>query len=258
MGEVLYEKRGKIATVTINRAERRNALTTQVINMLRASLARANSDSDVHVIVLTGAGHSVFCAGGDLGRDSADTGVLARYTANRELVDLFLDIRHLRKPILARVNGHALGLGFAILLACDLTVCVKDARMGCPEMKVGVFPMLTLAHLRRHVGPKKAMEILMTTHQITATEALHMGMLNAVAPPDELDRKVEELVGNIATFSPAAVRLGRDAFHATEDLGFEETCQYLLAQLTLNLQTEDAKEGAQAFLQKRKALWTGR
>ncbi|RJO64108.1 MAG: crotonase [Myxococcales bacterium] len=257
MDEVLYQKTNATATITINRPSRRNTLTSSVVNALRAHLARTNSDPEVRVVILTGAGDTVFCAGGDLGRDASDSGAIARYDANREMADLLRDIRALAKPLIARVNGHALGSGFALVLACDLAVAVQDVRLGCPDMKVGIFPMLTLAHLNRHLGPKKALELLLTAKQITAAEAVRLGLVNDAVAREDLDLKITELATPILEFSPVAVRLGREAVAVSADMGFDDGLNYLLAQLTLNLQTDDAKEGAQAFLQKRKATWTG-
>ncbi len=258
MDEVLYEKRGLIAWITINRPQRRNSITSAVVNVLRANLSRANHDHDVRAIVLTGAGDTVFCAGGDLGRDQNDAGVISRYDANRDIVDLLIDINQLQKPILARVNGHALGIGLAILLACDLALACPDVRLGCPELKVGLFPMLILALLQRHVGPKKAQELVLTAQQVTAAQAEKLGMLNAVVAREELDAKVDDLLGKIADFSPAAIRLGREAFQAIDRMSYAESMQYLLAQHALNMQTEDAREGVLSFLQKRKPEWKGR
>ena len=258
MSEVLYEKHEHVVRVTINRPERRNTITAAVVNMLRANLARANHDQDVHIVVLSGSGDDVFCAGGDLGRSVEIDGVMAQYSANKDLVELFGDIRALRKPIIARVNGHALGIGFALLLCCDLSVAVENVRMGAPDLKVGVFPMLTLLELSRHAGPKKALEFLLTAQQITAVDAEQLGLINYAVERDNLDLKVEEMISQIASFSPAAIRMGREASYAIEEMGFNEARNYLLSQLTLNLQLDDAKEGASAFLQKRAPVWKGR
>ena len=258
MDEVIYDKQEQAIILTINRPQRRNSITSHVVNLLRASLARANQDSDVKIIILTGAGDTVFCTGGDLGREAAEAGIMPRYDSNRELIELFNDIRMLQKPLLARVNGHALGAGFAIMLACDMAVAVENIRMGCPEMKVGQFPMMVLAHLIPHLGPKKAMELVLMARQISAIDAEQLGLINYAVARDELDNKVAEIVSQVNEFSPAAIRLGRDAFFATAEMGFHDTLNYLLTQLTLNLQTEDAKEGTRAFLQKRKPEWKGR
>lgn len=258
MDEVLYEKRGEVAWLTINREERRNTLTLGVANGLRAYLARASHDGEIRAVVITGAGDTVFCAGGDLGRETPDMGALARHDANKALAELFVDLNQSPKPTLARVNGHALGAGFAIALACDLAVTVDDVRMGTPELKVGVFPMLILGLLVRHLGPKRAMEMMLTTQQITGAEAEFLGLVNAAVLRDDLDEKVADVLGRITCHSPVAIRLGRQALVAAQDLPFKAGLDFLLAQLSLNLQTEDAREGAQAFIQKRQPVWKGR
>jgi enoyl-CoA hydratase/carnithine racemase len=258
MDEVLYEKRNESVWLTINRETRRNTLTLPVVNTLRAHIARANHDNDIQAIVITGSGDMVFCAGGDLSREAADQGVMPRFEANKSLAELFTDMSQSAKPILARVNGHALGAGFAIMLACDLAVVVDDIRMGAPELKVGIFPMLTLGLLVRHLGSKRAMELVITTQQLTGSEAEYLGLANAAVPRDELDEKVDDLLSRITGHSPVAIRLGRQALVAAQDLPFAAGMDYLLAQLSLNMQTEDASEGAQAFLQKRAPKWKGR
>jgi len=258
MDEVLYGKDSGIATITINRPARRNSLTQQVVNMIRSSLARANHDPEINVIVFTGEGSTVFCAGGDLGRESAESGNIARHDANKQLAELFSDIKDLGKPLIGRVNGHALGAGFAILLACDLVVASDDVRLGCPELKVGLFPMLTMVHLTRHLGPKSALEMMLTAQQINAVEAERMGLINYAVPRDELDSKTTELVEKIKDFSPIAIRLGRETFTSAEELNFSQALDLALSNLSLNLGTEDAKEGTRAFLKKRKPVWLGK
>lgn len=258
MDEVLYGKKGNVASIIINRPNRRNSITSQVVNSLRAYLARSNHDPEIRIITITGAGDVVFCAGGDLGHDAADSGAIARFEANRQIVELFDDMRDSSKPIIGRVNGHALGIGFAILLSCDLVVAVDKIRMGCPEPLVGQFPMLTVSQLSRHLGPKRAMDFLLTGQQVNSTEAERIGLINYSVERDELDLKLEELIARISEFSPIATRLGRKAFYDAEEMTYTQANQYLLSQLTLNLQTEDAKEGIQAFLQKRKPEWKGR
>lgn len=258
MDEVLYGKDNGLATITINRPARRNSLTEQVVNMIRSSLARANHDPEIRAIVFTGEGNTVFCAGGDLGREAAESGHIARYDANKQLAELFTDIKNLSKPLIAKVNGHALGAGFAILLACDMVVAANDVRLGCPELKVGLFPMFTMVHLTRHLGPKQALEMMITAQQINAVEAERMGLINYAVSREELDSKTSELVEKIKDFSPIAIRLGRETFNATNEMDFSQALELALSNLSLNLSTEDAKEGTKAFLKKRKPVWSGK
>lgn len=256
---VLYECRGPVARVTLNRPESRNALSAEMMSGLHDALLRARDDTSVRVVVLTGAGDRAFCAGGDLGGSGfQQKGFLERHHDRRGFADLFRVLNRLGKPVIARVRGHCLAGGFGLALACDLVVASEDSSFGTPEVKRGLMPMMIMATIFRNVGRKKGLELLLTGDRIDAREAERLGLVNHAVPAAELDAKVDELAGKIAAMSPAIVRLGRDAFYTMSDLPFDAALDYLQAMLTVNVGSEDTVEGVRAFLEKREPQWKGR
>jgi enoyl-CoA hydratase/carnithine racemase len=176
----------------------------------------------------------------------------------RGFLTLFRAMREVGKPIIARVQGHCLAGGLGLMVACDLAVAGERATFGTPEIKRGLFPMMIMALIFRNVGRKKGMELILTGERIDAHEAERIGLINRVVADDELDQAVLELASRIASYSPAILKLGRDAFYAQDDLPLEKALDYLHTQLTLNTMTEDAAEGVMAFFQKREPQWKGR
>jgi len=227
------------------------------VQALRAALARAESDPAVRVVVLTGAGDRVFSAGGDLG-SMPEGGYLAGHALRREYGALLEALAGSPLPTVARVNGHALGGGLGLVLACDLAVAVDSAELGTPEIDVGLFPMMVLAWLRRHVGRKRALELLLTGDRLKADEALRWGLLNRVVPRAELDATTRALAARVAGKSRAVLALGKSSFRTAEDLALPQAMDFLAGQLTLNLGTEDAAEGISAFLERRPPSWKDR
>ena len=255
---VLYNVRDNVATITLNRPQARNALNDQLLADLDAALQQADDDPTVRVIVLTGAGERVFCAGGDLSMLGAEGPVLEAHRARAAYAHLLRRMTRLGKPLLAAVNGHALGGGLGLVLACDLAIAAERATFGTPEIGVGLFPMMVMALLFRNVGRKKGMELILTGERISAAEAERMGIINRAVPDDEFEAAVAEMAGKLARHSPAVLRLGREAFHTMADMDFDAALEYLQGMLTLNLLTEDAQEGIRAFLEKRRPVWRGR
>ena len=246
-----------VATITIDREERRNALSWEVIRELRAALAEAKVDPDVRVVVLTGAGDTAFCAGADLG-GMAGADHTALHESRGELADLFRDLYALGKPTVARVRGFALAGGFGLALACDLVVAADDAQFGTPEIDVGLWPFMITVPLVRSMPPKVVLELMMTGRRVDAEEAQRLGFVTRVVPVDALDGAVAELTATLAAKSPAIMKLGRDSFHAVWDLAADEALRLLHPMLTVTTQTEDAAEGIAAFREKRPPVWRGR
>ncbi|HZU79552.1 MAG TPA: enoyl-CoA hydratase-related protein [Acidimicrobiales bacterium] len=258
-GEVLVEVDGAVGRVTINRPERRNAMSWTVIRSLRAAVRRFTDDDDVRVVVLTGAGDKAFCAGADLGgMADGDQGFVAVHEARGELAALFHDLWSMGKPTIARVQGWAMAGGLGLALACDLVVASDHARFGAPEINVGLWPYMITVPLMRSMAPKKALELMLTGRVVDAEEADRLGFVTRVVPHDELDRAVDELAAGLAGKSPAVMKLGRDAFYAVWDMAAADALAHLHAMLTITAQTEDAAEGMTAFLEKRPPRWTGR
>jgi enoyl-CoA hydratase/carnithine racemase len=256
-GVVRYQAQGGQALLTIDRPKARNAISPEVLRELMAALDRAEADAAVRVVVLTGAGEKVFCAGGDLGQ-MAGEGFLATHEGRRAYGRLLLRLQDVRKPTVARVNGHALAGGLGLVLACDLAVAAEHAELGTPEIDVGLFPMMMMALLQRHVGRKRALEMVLTGERVPARDALALGLLNRVVPAAELDPVVAGLAGKLAGKSQAVLALGRRAFFTAEDMPLPAAMEYLSSQLSLNVLTEDASEGISAFIEKRPPKWNDR
>jgi enoyl-CoA hydratase/carnithine racemase len=256
--ELLYDVADGVATLTINRPERHNALSWDVISGLRARVADAKADADVRCVVLTGAGERAFCAGADLGGMAADAGYAQVHDARGELARLFLDLDALGKPTIARVRGYCLAGGFGLALACDLMVAADDSSFGTPEIDRGLWPFMITVPLCRAIPPKKALELMMTGRRIDAAEGDALGFVTRLVAPDELDAAVAELAGTLASKSPSVMRLGRDSFYGTLGLDAADALRLLHPLLTLNTGLEDAAEGITAFMEKRPPTWTGR
>jgi enoyl-CoA hydratase len=265
------------ALLTIDRPGARNALSPEVVQALRTALGRAEADPAVRVVVLTGAGDRIFSAGGDLGalppapggrpRSGAgappvqaqpEGGFLAGHALRREYGALLEALAASPLPTVARVNGHALGGGLGLVLACDLAVAVDSAELGTPEIDVGLFPMMVLAWLQRHVGRKRALELVLSGDRLKAEDALRWGLVNRVVPRAELDEATRALASRVAGKSRAILALGKSSFRAAEDMSLPQAMDFLAGQLSLNLGAEDAAEGISAFLERRPPRWKDR
>lgn len=259
-GEVLVAVgEGGVATVTINRPQRRNALSGDVVRGLTRAFEVLSRTDGARVIVLTGAGDKAFCAGADLAGQSADgDGLIGMHHGRAGFVELLLAMQRCARPIIGRVNGLALGGGFGLVLGCDLVVASEAAQLGTPEIKVGLFPMMIMALITRSIGRKRAMELMLTGDRLPASQAVEWGIANYVVPPEQLDAKVAELAAKVACHSPAILQLGRQAFYKTQDMSFEQALRALQSELTIATMTEDAAEGIAAFFGQREPQWRGR
>jgi enoyl-CoA hydratase/carnithine racemase len=270
---LLVETTNRIMRITINRPERRNAMSWEVIELLREATELARVDPDVGVVVLTGAGDEAFCSGADLGsmghgvatgsdaeggEDRAAPSVLDQHASRGELASLFELFWRLGKPTVARVQGWAMAGGLGLALACDIVVASEKARFGAPEINVGLWPFMITVSMIRSMPPKKALELMLTGRVVGAAEAERIGFVTRVVPHEELDAAVEELAVALASKPPAAVKLGRDAFYRVLDMESGDALAHLHAMLTLINMTEDAQEGMAAFLEKRPPIWRGR
>lgn len=253
--ELLVDRDGPRVTLTLNRPKRRNALSLSLVEALTEALAEADRDPEVRVIVLAASGDQAFCAGGDLAGDLGGGGVPE---VAQTFARLMATMDSLGTPLIARVQGHCVGGGLGLMLGCDFAVAAEDARIGTPEVRSGVFPMMIGPVVERHVGPKRAAEMFFTGQRITAATALEWGMLSRCVPRAELDATVDALVEAIMSVSPSAIRIGRQGLAATRHLGIQEAAPILGDKLVEVLSTEDAMEGISAFLQKRKPEWKNR
>ncbi len=256
---VREDRRGAVLTLTIDRPDARNSLDDAVLDGLIGAMDGASDDPDVRVVVLTGAGERAFCAGADLASAlNPELSTVESHDARGRLRELFGAIERLDKPLVGRVNGHAIAGGLGVALACDLLVTVDEATFGCPEVQVGLWPYMISALILEHLGPKRALELMMTGRRIDAGEAERWGLVNRVVPREELDDAVDELCGTLIRGAPLAMKLGRRAYHQIRDMTPHAALPYLHGLLDLTVQTEDVEEGVTAFLEKRDPEWTGR
>jgi enoyl-CoA hydratase/carnithine racemase len=255
---VLADVSEGVATLTINRPERRNALSWEVVGQLRTEVDRARLDPAVKVVVLTGAGDKAFCAGADLGGMAEGASFLELHEERGAMAELFQELWALGKPTIARVRGYALAGGFGLALSCDLVVAADDAQFGTPEINVGLWPYMITVPLCRSMPPKKALELMLTGRRVDAVEALRIGFVTKIVSVEELDAAVAELAASLAAKSPAVMKLGRDSFYKVWDEDAADALAFLHSQLTLTTLTDDAKEGIAAFAEKRSPNWTGR
>jgi enoyl-CoA hydratase/carnithine racemase len=255
--EVLYDVADGVATIAVNRPERRNALSWDVIAQMRARLAEAKTDAAVRVVVITGSGDKAFCAGADLGNMADGASYLELHEGRGGLAELFQEMWALGKPTIARVHGYALAGGFGLALACDLVIAADNAVFGTPEIDVGLWPYMITVPLTRSMPPKKALELMLTGRRVDATEADRIGFVTRVVPFAELDAAVLELAATLAAKSPAIVKLGRDSFYDVWDRAAADALALLHPLLTITTQTDDAQEGIAAFAEKRPPQWRG-
>lgn len=257
---VRVDRAGPVTTLVIEREERRNALSGPVIDALVEHLRGADADPAVRVVVLTGAGEKAFCAGADLAGDLAagDGGALDRYEALGRMRILLDAIDGLGIPLIGRVNGHALAGGLGLALACDLLVAADHAEFGTPEVKRGLWPYVISTLIAEHLGPKRALQLMMTGMRVDAVTARDWGLVNDVVPAGELDEAVSRLCDAIVAGSPVALRLGRRSFATMRGMSRQAAYEYLHGMLDLSVQTEDIREGLAAFFEKREPDWPGR
>lgn len=256
---VIRRQQGQVLTLTINRPEARNALNPEVLEGLISGLGSVPELDDVRVVVLTGAGDRAFCAGADLGGGlTADASIVEQHEQRGMLRRLFEAVEALEVPLIGRINGHALAGGLGVALACDLLIAADDAAFGTPEVRVGLWPYVISALIVEHVGPKRALELMMTGERLTAAEAQRWGLVNRVVPRDGLDAAVDALVAQLLAGAPLALALGRRSFNEARSMSPRAAMAYLHGMLDLTVQTEDVAEGIGAFFAKREPQWKGR
>jgi enoyl-CoA hydratase/carnithine racemase len=252
--DIRTERKGSALWVWIDREARRNAINPQVIEGIAQAVRDALGDPSIRAIVLTGAGDKAFCAGADLGGGSG-TFAAAPDEPTTDFGRLARLVRQLGIPMIARVNGACVAGGFGLLGLCDLAIAADHARFGLPEVKVGVFPMQVLVTLRRTMHARHINELCLTGELIGAARAAEMGVVNQVVPLAELDAAVDALLGKLTAASPAAVRRGKQAIMAMEQMSFDQALPFAEAQIALASRSADAAEGLAAFNEKRKPRW---
>jgi enoyl-CoA hydratase/carnithine racemase len=253
---LLLDREPPVATITLNRPARRNALSVELMSELIACLDEVAAAREIRSVILAAAGN-VFCSGHDLGEMIAQEG--SRY---REIFDvctrLMLRIQEIPQPVIAQVQGVATAAGCQLVATCDLAVASEKAGFATPGVKIGLFCTTPMVALSRAVGRKRALEMLLTGRLIDAQTACDWGLVNRVAPEAELAAATRQLACEIAQASPLTVALGKQAYYAQIELDQGRAYAYAKEVMSMNALAQDAQEGMSAFLEKRHACWVGR
>jgi enoyl-CoA hydratase/carnithine racemase len=253
--KLLVRREGQTATITLNRPEKRNALSLELMEELIAALEAIATDGEIRAVVVCGAGPA-FSAGHDLaemvGRD------LPFYRRLFDVCTVMMETIHrLPQPVIAKVHGMATAAGCQLVASCDLVVASEEARFATPGVKIGLFCSTPMVPVARAVGRKRALQMLLTGDPIDARTAADWGLVNLVVPPAELDAAVAELVEKIAGSSPLVVSIGKEAFYGQVDLDEHGAYELTRKVMSTNATAGDAQEGMSAFLEKRSPTWTG-
>ena len=258
---LLFEASDGVATVTLNRPEVLNAFSTPMQRELAAVIARVADDDAVRAVVLTGAGRA-FCAGGDIGEmeGAADpTPLASRNKLHRMLTSVLMPLVRLEKPVIAAINGAAVGAGMNLALAADITVAAENARFSQAFVKVGLVPDTGgLYLLTRLIGLNRAKELCFTGRMLNAPDALHMGLVNEVVPAAELMPRAQALARELASGATAAIGLTKSLLNMAPTATLEEMAEFEAYALAVVLATEDHREGIRAFREKRAPVFHGR
>ncbi|MBS7287986.1 MAG: enoyl-CoA hydratase/isomerase family protein [Candidatus Freyarchaeota archaeon] len=253
---IIFRKEGKIAKITLNRPDKLNALSPELIGELEKVIEEVKSDRDVRVLVITGSGKA-FSAGADVGAMVEATPLQAKESSLRGH-RVFRMLEELDIPVIAAINGYALGGGCELALACDIRIASEKAWLGQPEINLGIIPGWGgCIRLPRMVGVAKAMEIILTGERISAQEALQAGLVNKVVPEDKLEATVNELAEKLASKPPIAVKLAKNVIRKGLECDLEAGIGLENSAFSLCFATKDQKEGMKAFLEKRQPQFKG-
>jgi enoyl-CoA hydratase/carnithine racemase len=253
---ILLATDGPVATITMNRPERRNALSLAHMEELIRCLKAIGQDGEMAVVILRGNGPA-FCAGHDLGEMVGQEPGFYRhiFAVCSELMET---IQAIPQPVIAQVHGIATAAGCQLIATCDLAIAAEEARFATPGVKIGLFCSTPMVALSRAVGRKKAMEMLLTGDLIPAHEALSAGLVNSVVPAVELEAATYDLAMKIAAASPLVVGIGKQAFYRQLEMPQHQAYDYAMEVMSFNATFADAQEGMCAFLEKRHPEWRGK
>jgi enoyl-CoA hydratase len=255
---LLIERDEAVATLTINRPKVLNALNMETLDELRRAILELKHDDGVRAIVITGAGEKSFIAGADINELAVQSPVTGREHAIRgqHVLDL---IEHMGKPVIAAINGYALGGGCELAMACTIRIAADTARLGQPEINLGIVPGYAgTQRLARIVGRGRALELLLTGDQITAQEAHRLGLVNRVVPAADLLREAKAFAATLAAKAPIAIRYILESVHKGLEMPFPQAQIFEATLFGLVASTDDMREGTKAFLEKRKPTFQGR
>lgn len=253
---LLVDRDGPLATVTMNRPERRNALSVPLMRELIDALRILGDDTAVRVVVLAGNGPA-FSAGHDL-REMIGSDEEVCQNVFAICTELMLKVQQIPQPVIAKVHGIATAAGCQLVASCDLVVASSDARFATPGVKIGLFCTTPMVAVTRAIGRKRAFEMLFTGTAIDAATAADWGLVNRVVPADQLDSTTRALALQIADASPLTISIGKQAFYAQIDRDVESAYDYARDIMSKNAIADDAQEGMTAFVEKRKPVWTGK
>ncbi|MDD5083163.1 MAG: enoyl-CoA hydratase-related protein [Dehalococcoidales bacterium] len=254
---ILVEKEKGVGTITLNRPERRNALSTQLVEEVLQALHELDEDSGIGAVIIRGAGTS-FCAGHDFS-ELVEKNVVGLCSTFRKSLHLVENIAALSKPVIAAVHGYATAMGCALAVGCDMVIAAEDALFQLPGTNLGAACISPAAVVCRSLGRKKCVELLLTADPMSAEQAEKAGLVNRVVPVQELDAAARELAEKLASKAPLAVQMAKEAIYNILDMDQSKAYDYAAKMISINFDTEDGREGAASFLEKRKPRpWKGR
>ena len=257
MANILVEKKGKIGIITVNRPEQLNSMNSATRSEMTQSFEDMETDSDVSVVILTGAPSKAFIAGADI-KEFAEMDLRTREEMNEDW-RVTKVISEMTKPVIAMINGFCLGGGLEIAMACDLRISSEKSKLGQPEINIGIIPGAGgTQRLTRLIGEGRAMEMILTGRMITAKEAHQYGIVNFVFDSDELEIKTLEIANTIADKSPYAIERAKKCVRAVAEMSLEKGLEYEQDMFIECFRSEDGKEGIAAFIEKRKANFKGK
>jgi len=255
--ELLRQDDGGVVTLTLNRPAQFNALSRSLMSELQAQLDGIGADAGARVLVLAGAGKA-FCAGHDLKEMRSDPGKAFQRALFGQCSKLMLTLVRMPQPVIARVHGIATAAGCQLVSMCDLAVASDNSRFAVSGVNLGLFCSTPSVGLARNLGRKQAMEMLLTGEFIDAQTALARGLVNRVVPPAQLDAEIRKLTDSILAKTPVAIRAGKQMFYRQLEMGLDEAYELASEVMACNMMAEDAQEGIDAFVAKRKPQWKGR
>ena len=248
---VLYDASDGIARITLNRPDKRNALNDELIEGMKDALRRANDDSQVRVVILSGAGDD-FCSGADLAalQKISSATVAENLTDAQSLMELFLLIRTINVPVIAAVRGRALAGGCGLATACDMVLAARSSRFGYPEVKIGFVPAMVMAILRRNVSEKIAFELMTTAREISAEEAARVGLINRVVEDKTFESGITAFTQTFLKTSAEAVALTKQLLYRTDAMSFEDALHFGVDANVIARMSRDCQDGIARFLKR--------
>jgi enoyl-CoA hydratase len=255
--DIVYDKQDRVATITLNRPQAHNALTTLMLEEIEDALGVIEKDDDVIAVVITGAGEKAFCAGIDLEETVNQDGMGARASGKR-IHRTNKAVRMLDKPVIAKVRGLCLGAGLELAVSCDMIIGTEDSRYGLPHMRIGIASIVEAGILPQAIGIFRTKELCFTADFWDGPKAEQVGLINRAVPEPDLDREVDELMQKLCGWSPVAMAIQKNIINQWMDTDLQSAIDYSINSISIVFNSEDQKEGMAAFLEKRKPEFKGR